>query len=367
MLDVVLRYFQETTPLNLIRDLVDVSVVYYLAYRLFLVARGTRAVQIGLGLAVVGVLYLVAERMGLRSVETLVRIPLESILIVCVVVFQSDIRRALERVGSRPLVPGLHRRQETEVIEEVVEAARELARHRIGALITFEQDANLDEFVGNNRGIELDAKVTSELLVALFLPEGMNKMHDGSVVLRNLRIAKAGVFFPMPSATGIDPSFGSRHRAAIGITEETDAIVVVVSEERGTISFCFNGNIASDLQAPQLREMLLSILNPKARKKSKVAARSRPAESAPVRTESAIPPLDQAPPPPELASPPSPTASSLPLPLRKSMLPSVPPPPTLDSDEPGPPSQAPRPMPKAQPVSASSPHPSTRESEDPPT
>jgi diadenylate cyclase len=353
MLEAIIRYFHETSALNLIRDFVDISVVYYLAYRLFLVARGTRAVPIGLGLAVVGLLYLVAERMGLRSVETLVRIPLESILIVSVVVFQSDIRRALERVGSRPLVPGLHRRQEAEVIDEVVEAARELARHRIGALITFEQDANLDEFVGNNRGIELDAKVTSELLVALFLPEGMNKMHDGSVVLRNLRVAKAGVFFPMPSVGAIDPSFGSRHRAAIGITEETDAIVVVVSEERGTISFCFNGNIASDLQAPQLREMLLSILNPKARKKSKLASRSRQAETPSARVESVGPTLEQAPPPPDLLSPPSPTASSVPLPLRKSMVPSVPPPPVHDSDEPPPQSQGPRPMPKAHSVSRS--------------
>jgi hypothetical protein len=97
----------------------------------------------------------------------------------------------------------------------------------------------------------------------------MNKLHDGSVVIRNLRIAKAGVFFPMPEGRVVDDSFGSRHRAALGITEETDAVVVIVSEERGTISFCFNGNIASNLDGPKLRTMLDAIFSPKVRKKSR--------------------------------------------------------------------------------------------------
>jgi hypothetical protein len=123
--------------------------------------------------------------------------------------------------------------------------------------------------VGQHKGHTLDAQVTRELLVALFLPESMNKLHDGSVVIRNLRIAKAGVFFPMPEGRVVDDSFGSRHRAALGITEETDAVVVIVSEERGTISFCFNGNIASNLDGPKLRTMLDAIFSPKVRKKSR--------------------------------------------------------------------------------------------------
>jgi uncharacterized protein (TIGR00159 family) len=194
---------------------------------------------------------------------------ISSMLLIIVVVFQSDIRRGLQRVGSRAWFGSLSRAQESKVIDEVVEAATELARHRIGALITFEQDANLDEFVGVHKGHTLDAQVTRELLVALFLPEGMNKLHDGSVVIRNLRIAKAGVFFPMPEGRIVDDSFGSRHRAALGITEETDAVVVIVSEERGTISFCFNGNIASNLDGPKLRTMLDAIFSPKVRKKSR--------------------------------------------------------------------------------------------------
>jgi hypothetical protein len=136
----------------------------------------------------------------------------------------------------------------------------------MGALIAFEQDANLDEFVVA-QGIPVESTVTRELLVSLFVPESVNKLHDGAVIIRNLRIAKAGVFFPMPESRIVDTSLGSRHRAAIGITEETDAVVVVVSEERGTISFCFSGNIVSNLDGASLRQALLGLFGRKARKK----------------------------------------------------------------------------------------------------
>jgi diadenylate cyclase len=150
----------------------------------------------------------------------------------------------------------------------VVAAATELARHRMGALICFEQDANLDEFVVG-QGTVIDAAVARELLVGLFVPESVNKLHDGAVIIRNLRIAKAGVFFPMPDTKVLDKSLGSRHRAALGITEETDAVVVVVSEERGTISFCFNGNIVSNLDGASLRQALLGLFGQRDQKKKK--------------------------------------------------------------------------------------------------
>jgi uncharacterized protein (TIGR00159 family) len=269
MFEAVRAYWESRTPLQLGKDALDVFIVYYLTYRALLVLRGTRAMQIGLGLSLVFVLYLVAQVLRLATVISVMGALISSMLLIIVVVFQSDIRRGLQRVGSRAWFGSLARAQETKVIDEVVEAATELARHRIGALITFEQDANLDEFVGVHKGHVIDAQVTRELLVALFIPEGMNKLHDGSVVIRNLRIAKAGVFFPMPEGRVVDDSFGSRHRAALGITEETDAVVVIVSEERGTISFCFNGNIASNLDGPKLRTMLDAIFSPKVRKKSR--------------------------------------------------------------------------------------------------
>jgi len=291
MFEAVRAYWEGRTPLLLAKDALDVFLVYYLAYRALLVLRGTRAMQVGLGLSLVFVLYMFAQFLRLVTVISVMGALISSMLLIIVVVFQSDIRRGLQRVGSRAWFSGLVRAQETKVIDEVVEAATELARHRIGALITFEQDANLDEFVGVHKGHVLDAQVTRELLVALFLPEGMNKLHDGSVVIRNLRIAKAGVFFPMPEGRVVDDSFGSRHRAALGITEETDAVVVIVSEERGTISFCFNGNIASNLDGPKLRTMLDAIFSPKVRKKSrrnKTVRETAPPESRSLPT----PPLE---------------------------------------------------------------------------
>ena len=285
MLDSVWRYFAERNGVQLARDALDVVIVYYVFYRALMVLRGTRAMQVGVGLGVVFLLYVVANVLQLATVLSVLGALISSIILVIVVVFQNDIRRGLQRVGSRALFGGWVRAQESKVIDEVVEAATELARHRIGAIITFEQDANLDEFVGVHKGHLLDAAVSRELLVSLFVPEGVNKLHDGSVVIRNYRIAKAGVFFPMPEGRVLDESFGSRHRAALGITEETDAVVVVVSEERGTISFCFNGNIASNLDGPKLRTMLEAIFSPKLRTKKKKA--KRPEAEGPTSSASA--------------------------------------------------------------------------------
>jgi uncharacterized protein (TIGR00159 family) len=251
---------------QVLTDLFDLLIVSYVIYRAMLVLRGTRAMQMGTGLLLIFFVYLAAKWLSLITLLNLLSTLLSSIILIVVVVFQNDIRRGLMRVGSRAFLGGFARAQESRVIDEVVASATELARHRMGALIAFEQEANLDEFVVA-QGIPVDSAVTRELLVSLFVPESVNKLHDGAVIIRNLRIAKAGVFFPMPESRIVDTSLGSRHRAAIGITEETDAVVVVVSEERGTISFCFSGNIVSNLDGASLRQALLGLFGRKARKK----------------------------------------------------------------------------------------------------
>jgi diadenylate cyclase len=286
MLDSLHGFFESRTLVQLARDALDIFLVYYIVYRALLVLRGTRAMQVGMGLAMVFVLYIVAQLLQLVTVLNIMGALISSMILIIVVVFQNDIRRGLQRVGSRAWFGGMMRSQESKVIDAVVDAATDLARHRIGALITFEQDANLDEFVGVHKGHTLDAQVSRELLVTLFVPEGVNKMHDGSVIIRNYRIAKAGVFFPMPEGRVVDDSFGSRHRAALGITEETDAVVVIVSEERGTISFCFNGNIASNLDGLKLRTMLEAIFSPKVRRKSRKAPGKAGADAPPLSRRS---------------------------------------------------------------------------------
>lgn len=283
-------YFVERSALHLARDAFDIFVVYLVVYLALRVIRGTRAMQVGVGIGVVFLGYLLARTLQLVTVLSVMDTLLGSIILVLVVVFQNDIRRALMRVGSRgrDWFGSPRRTREAEMIDEVVDAVTELARHRIGALITFERDANLDEFVGTHKGHTVDAKVTAELLVSLFLPEAMNKLHDGSLIIRDYRIAKAGVFFPMPEGRVMDEGFGSRHRAALGITEETDAVVVVVSEERGTISFCFNGNIIPGLDGSTLRKSLEDFFTPKPRKKKPKAA--APPESTAAEVVEEAPP-----------------------------------------------------------------------------
>jgi diadenylate cyclase len=272
----LLDYFSGRGVLDFARDVVDVSVVYYLVYRALLVLRGTRAMQVGTGLFLVFVLYILSYQLHFVTLLSILSALIPgAVILILVVVFQNDIRRGLMRMGSQPWL-GIVRARESQAIDEVVEAATELAKHRIGAIVAFEQDANLDEFVGVNKGHALDAAVSSELLVSIFVPEGVNKLHDGAVIIRDLRIAKAGVFFPMPESRVLDPSFGSRHRAALGITEETDAVVVIVSEERGTISFCFNGNIVGNLDGPGLRRALEGVFSPRRRRAKAPAARREP-------------------------------------------------------------------------------------------
>jgi diadenylate cyclase len=262
-------------PLGLVlTDIADIALVTYVVYRALLVLRGTRAMQMGIGLGVISLVYGLSKWTGLITLFNLLHELLSSIPLIVIVVFQNDIRRGLMRVGARAFFAGLARQQESKAIDEVVAAATELARHRIGALIAFEQDANLDEFVVG-QGTAIDGSVQRELLVSLFVPESLNKLHDGAVIIRNLRIAKAGVFFPMPDTKLLDKSLGSRHRAALGITEETDAVVVVVSEERGSISFCFNGNIVTNLDGASLRQALLGLFGQRVRKRGAKVALKR--------------------------------------------------------------------------------------------
>jgi len=266
------RHLFSSRPMGLVLiDIADILIVTYVVYRALLVLRGTRAMQMGIGLGVILAVFLASKWAGFITLVYLFNTLAPAMILIIVVVFQNDIRRGLMRVGARAFFGGA-RQQESKAIDEVVAAATELARHRIGALIAFEQDANLDEFVVG-QGTIIDAAVQRDVLVSLFIPESLNKLHDGAVVIRNLRIAKAGVFFPMPDTKMLDKSLGSRHRAALGITEETDAVVVVVSEERGNISFCFNGHIVTNLDGASLRQALLGLFGQSARKRGKAGTK----------------------------------------------------------------------------------------------
>ena len=208
--------------------------------------------QVGLGLALIVLVYVIAQRAGLATAYTLLDRLLASSLLLVVVIFQADIRRALMRVGNRPWLLRWRKDEETTAVEEVISACALLAQRRIGALIVFEREATLDDFVA--QGTVLDADVTRELLYTVFLPGYENPLHDGAAIIKSARIWKAGAFLPLTANPTLDRTLGTRHRAALGISEETDAVVVIVSEERGQVSLCFNGNIVRGLDAQSLRQ-----------------------------------------------------------------------------------------------------------------
>jgi diadenylate cyclase len=254
----MLAFFDRDT-VRVLWDIGDILLVAFALYYILLVLKGTRAMQMGIGLALVFVVYQAAKRLGLMTLYTILDTLLTSLVLIIVVVFQNDIRRALMRFGRRSLLTSARAAMESHVIEEVVRAATNLARTRIGALIVFEREATLDEFL--ELGTTLDAAVSKELLYTIFIPSFENPTHDGAAIIREGRIWQAGAFLPLARGSKVDRTLGSRHRAAIGLTEETDAVVVVVSEERGAVSLCFNGNIVRDLDAASLRKVLVRLFD----------------------------------------------------------------------------------------------------------
>ena len=281
-------------PFRTLVDIVDILLVATLVYRLMLLVRGTRAMQMAVGLGLVFLVYHLARRLGLVTLYTLLDGLLTYIVLLVVVIFQNDIRRLLTRVGQRPWFRSVRHAREVLAIEEVVKAAMHLGQRHIGALIVFERDASIDEFV--EHGTRVDALVSKELLYALFVPSADNPLHDGAVTIRDGKVWESGVLLPLSGSAKLDRSLGTRHRAAIGISEETDAVVVVVSEERGSVSLCFNGNIARGLDAGSLRQALLGLFQTTpARKKA-----ARPVEAAAPVRRSSVPSERGAEPPPSV-------------------------------------------------------------------
>jgi len=233
-------------------DLVDIAVVTVLLYNLLLLIRGTRAVQILMGLlAVVGV-YQVAKLAQLRTLEAIIESFFLFLPFAVIVLFQDQIRRALANLGRNPLLGRSARHRVDPAYNEVVLAAATLASRRIGALIVFERREGLRNYVEN--GIRLDALVSYDLLVNLFTPE--TPLHDGAVILQGDRVAAAACFLPLSTDPSLSREMGTRHRAALGISEETDAIAVVVSEETGKISLAVNGRLEQALDSKSLRAAL---------------------------------------------------------------------------------------------------------------
>lgn len=237
-------------------DLVDVLLVAFVIYRLLLLVKGTRALQMLVGLAFLVVAYVVSQVFELYTVNWLLNAFLSSIILVVVVLFQNEIRRALAQVGVNPFgavreVTG----SSAQAVEELMKASVSLANKKIGALIVLQRDTELRDYVEG--GVRLDAALTKELLQSVFIP--YSPVHDGAVLVAGGRVQWAGVFLPLTTRPDVDKELGTRHRAALGLTEETDAVVIVVSEETGGVSVVLNGRITRDLDGASLRRVLLNL------------------------------------------------------------------------------------------------------------
>ncbi len=234
------------------QDAVDVTLIAIVVYWIILRIRGTRAVQMLIGLVILFGTYLLSQVFELYTLNWILDNFLTSILLVIVVLFQSDIRRALTEVGRGPFFSLKAHTSYELMLEELTRATSRLADRRVGALIVLEREVGLNDYM--EAGTTIDAVVNKELIESIFLPAA--PMHDGALVVRRGRIAAAGCILPLTTNPNVTKALGTRHRAAIGITEETDAVVVVVSEEEGTASLVRGGQITRNLDTQTLRSAL---------------------------------------------------------------------------------------------------------------
>ena len=255
-MDSLLEFFR-FTPFS-IRDCIDILLVAFIIYRFLLLMRGTRGVQMTLGIVTLLLFYWVTRFSRLVAVQWLLSNVLTYIVFAIIVLYQSEIRRGLAGLGKTSIW-GRQRRNENEGFEEIVLAATTLASKKIGALVVLERDIGLRNYMES--GIALDAMLTYDLLVTIFIPN--TPLHDGAVIVQHNRIVAAGCFLPLTLDPYLSKELGTRHRAAIGITEETDAVAIIVSEETGTISLAIGGSITRDLDGASLRAALQDVVEGK--------------------------------------------------------------------------------------------------------
>ena len=244
----------------------DILIIWYLVYRLIMLIRGTKAVQLAKGIVFIFIVRIIAGLLQLHAVTYIVDQIVSWAVIGIIVIFQPEIRRGLERLGRTPIFSGrgesAHAKS-VKMVQELDKAIQYMSKRRIGALITIQQDTGLDDYI--ETGIKLDADITGELLINIFIPN--TPLHDGAVIINNNRIAVAAAYLPLSDSSMIPKRLGTRHRAAVGISEVTDAVTIVVSEETGGVTITKNGRFLLDLTREEYLKYLNAQLVPKEEKK----------------------------------------------------------------------------------------------------
>lgn len=238
------------------QDAVDILLLAVVIYSGINLIRGTRAVPMLIGLGVLYGVYFASGRLEIYTINVLLQNLLGWSLILVFIVFQNDIRRALTQVGTGPLFSSADRIAQSQAVEELVKGVTAMASRRVGALIVLQNEVGLNEYI--EVGTRLDAQVSKELVASIFIPG--SPIHDGALIIQHGRITAAGCFLPLTTNPTVSKTLGTRHRAAIGLTEETDALAIVVSEEDGMISLVREGKITRDVDAATLRTTLHRLL-----------------------------------------------------------------------------------------------------------
>ncbi|WP_102029509.1 diadenylate cyclase CdaA [Salirhabdus sp. Marseille-P4669] len=246
---------------ELLRIIIDIALVWFVLYKLFMLVRGTKAVQLIKGIVVILAIFFLSFLFQLQTVQWLMEQALAWGFVIVAILFQPELRRALEQLGRGKFFSrNTHNEQQEmqDIIEAIVKSCNYMAKRRIGALISMQLETGMGDYV--ETGIPIRGKITSELLTNIFVPN--TPLHDGAVILSEDQIVAAACYLPLSESPFISKELGTRHRAALGVSEVTDALTIVVSEETGSISITKNGELHRNLDEHTIREMLKNALNP---------------------------------------------------------------------------------------------------------
>ena len=253
-------------------SLLDVQVVWYVIYMLMMLLRGTKAVQLFRGIVVIIFIKLASWYIGLETVSWIMDQVINWGIIAIIVIFQPEIRRGLEHLGRGSLFANYNRKEneaEIKLVDALDQAIQYMSKRRIGSLITVQMNTGLDDYI--ETGIPLDADVSGALLINIFIPN--TPLHDGAVIIKDNRIAVAAAYLPLSESNLIPKELGTRHRAAVGISEVTDALTIVVSEETGGVTITKNNELIRDLTQQDYRKLLYNELVPTQEEKTNAVAR----------------------------------------------------------------------------------------------
>ncbi len=249
------------SAVTLIKILFEIGILWFAFYVILIFARGTRGVHVLKGIILIGLFFIITQRLGLDTINWIFTKVFAISVVTLLIIFQPELRRGLASIGQHRWSEAFFK--ESEIINEVVKAVMSLSKRKIGALVAIERESMLTQYVES--GISIDAKVSTEILITIFMPN--TPLHDGGIIISGDRVVGAGCLFPLTQNPNVSRTLGTRHRAGIGLSEESDAAVIIVSEETGGLSVATGGRLMHDLNRGTLESVLNDLCKPERKKK----------------------------------------------------------------------------------------------------